>query len=75
MGTKSLNGAVHQFLLQTQKFPPVLTAGECKTDMKKKSGVSISGTAKYVQTVPSPLDMEVISSFKDEMFISHLCAN
>eukprot|EP00957_Ditylum_brightwellii_P175154 13335079-Ditylum_brightwellii.AAC.1 len=30
----------------------------CKTDMKKQSGVAISGTAKYVHTVLSPLDME-----------------
>eukprot|EP00957_Ditylum_brightwellii_P091713 6983553-Ditylum_brightwellii.AAC.1 len=28
MGTKSLNGTVHQFLLQNQNFPPVSTAGE-----------------------------------------------
>eukprot|EP00957_Ditylum_brightwellii_P169732 12919577-Ditylum_brightwellii.AAC.1 len=46
MGTKSLNGAVHQFLLQNQTFPPVLTAGECQTDMKKQSGVVISDMAK-----------------------------
>eukprot|EP00957_Ditylum_brightwellii_P194805 14839151-Ditylum_brightwellii.AAC.1 len=37
MGTKSLNGAVHQFFLQNQNFPPVLIAGECQTDMKKQS--------------------------------------
>eukprot|EP00957_Ditylum_brightwellii_P071511 5436925-Ditylum_brightwellii.AAC.1 len=37
----------------------------CKTDMKKQSGVAISGTAKYVHTVLPPLDMEVVSSFKD----------
>eukprot|EP00957_Ditylum_brightwellii_P017813 1341061-Ditylum_brightwellii.AAC.1 len=58
MGTKSLNGAVHQFLIQNQMFSPVLTAGECKTDMEKQSGVAISGTAKYMHTVLSPLDME-----------------
>eukprot|EP00957_Ditylum_brightwellii_P126382 9634388-Ditylum_brightwellii.AAC.1 len=46
----------------------------CKTDMKKQSGVAIAGTAKFLYTVLSLLDMEVISSFKDEMFISHLCA-
>eukprot|EP00957_Ditylum_brightwellii_P005755 438826-Ditylum_brightwellii.AAC.1 len=28
IGIKLLNGAVHQFLLQNQNFPPVLTAGE-----------------------------------------------
>eukprot|EP00957_Ditylum_brightwellii_P128324 9787814-Ditylum_brightwellii.AAC.1 len=66
MGTKSLNGAVHQFLLQNQKISPVSTAGECKTDMKKQSGAAISGTAKYVHTVLSPLDIEVVSSFEDE---------
>ena len=43
--------------------------------MKEQSGVAISGMAKYVHTVLSPLDMEVISSFQDEMFISHLCIN
>eukprot|EP00957_Ditylum_brightwellii_P011488 868542-Ditylum_brightwellii.AAC.1 len=75
MGTKSLNGAVNQFLLQNQNFPPVLTAGQCKTDMKKQYGVAISITAKYVHTVLSPLYMKVISSFKDELFTSHLCAN
>eukprot|EP00957_Ditylum_brightwellii_P140339 10692551-Ditylum_brightwellii.AAC.1 len=58
MGTKSLNGAVHQFLLQNQNVQPELTAGKCKTDMKKQSGIAISGTAKYVHTVLSPLDME-----------------
>eukprot|EP00957_Ditylum_brightwellii_P160054 12183668-Ditylum_brightwellii.AAC.1 len=66
MGTKSLNGAVHQFLLQNQKFPLVLTAGKCKTGMKKQTGVAIFGTAKYVHTLLSPLDIEIISSFKDE---------
>eukprot|EP00957_Ditylum_brightwellii_P056319 4269616-Ditylum_brightwellii.AAC.1 len=58
MGTKLLNGAVHQFLFQNQNFPPVLTAGECKTDMKKQSVGAVSGTAKYVHTILSPLDME-----------------
>eukprot|EP00957_Ditylum_brightwellii_P039302 2973277-Ditylum_brightwellii.AAC.1 len=28
IGTKSLNGAVHQFFLRNQNFPPVSTAGE-----------------------------------------------
>eukprot|EP00957_Ditylum_brightwellii_P187380 14271175-Ditylum_brightwellii.AAC.1 len=37
MGTKLLNAAVHQFLLQNRNFPPVSTAGECQTDMKKQS--------------------------------------
>eukprot|EP00957_Ditylum_brightwellii_P131550 10033312-Ditylum_brightwellii.AAC.1 len=32
MGTKALNGAINQFLLQNQVFPPVSTAGECKTE-------------------------------------------
>ena len=32
MGTKALNGPVHQFLLQNQNFPPVSTAGECKLE-------------------------------------------
>eukprot|EP00957_Ditylum_brightwellii_P079033 6011134-Ditylum_brightwellii.AAC.1 len=50
MGTKLSNGTVHQFLLQNQNFPPVLTAGECQTDMKKQPGVAISGMAKYVHT-------------------------
>jgi len=31
MGTKPLNGPTHQFLLKNQSFPPVSTAGECKT--------------------------------------------
>eukprot|EP00957_Ditylum_brightwellii_P211241 15365942-Ditylum_brightwellii.AAC.1 len=30
----------------------------CKTDTKKQSGVAISGTAKYVHTVLSHLDMK-----------------
>eukprot|EP00957_Ditylum_brightwellii_P055541 4209224-Ditylum_brightwellii.AAC.1 len=64
MGTKSLNGACHQF--PHQNFLPVLTAGECKTNMEKQTGVAISGTAKYVHTVLIPLKMEVVSSFKDE---------
>eukprot|EP00957_Ditylum_brightwellii_P140883 10731678-Ditylum_brightwellii.AAC.1 len=42
MSTKLLNGAVHQFLLQNQNLPPVLTAGECKTDTKKQSAVVTS---------------------------------
>eukprot|EP00957_Ditylum_brightwellii_P054887 4160460-Ditylum_brightwellii.AAC.1 len=32
LGTKALNGAIHQFMLQNQVFPPVSTAGECKTE-------------------------------------------
>eukprot|EP00957_Ditylum_brightwellii_P010370 784021-Ditylum_brightwellii.AAC.1 len=40
IGTKLLNRAVHQFLLQSQNFPPVSTAGECQTDMKKQSDVA-----------------------------------
>ena len=36
MGTKSLNGQVHQFLLQNQTLPPVSTAGECKPDTRKE---------------------------------------
>eukprot|EP00957_Ditylum_brightwellii_P045548 3453546-Ditylum_brightwellii.AAC.1 len=75
MGTKPLNGAVHQLPLQNQHFLLVLTAGGCKTDIKKQSVVATSGTAKYVHTVLSPLDMGIISSFEDEMFISYLCAN
>eukprot|EP00957_Ditylum_brightwellii_P136634 10419969-Ditylum_brightwellii.AAC.1 len=66
MSTKLLNGTVHQFLLQNQIFPPVSTAGECKTDIKKQPVGAISGTAKYVHTVMSLLDMEVISSSEDE---------
>eukprot|EP00957_Ditylum_brightwellii_P107893 8230496-Ditylum_brightwellii.AAC.1 len=72
MATKSLNGAIHQFLPPNQQFPPVLTAGGCKTDLKKQSVGAMSGTAKYVHTVLSPLDLEIISSFEDERFISHL---
>eukprot|EP00957_Ditylum_brightwellii_P048597 3687747-Ditylum_brightwellii.AAC.1 len=52
MGTKSLNGAVHQFLPQNQNFPPVLTAGECKTDMKKQSEGAIS--AGYLPHLSAP---------------------
>eukprot|EP00957_Ditylum_brightwellii_P147184 11207787-Ditylum_brightwellii.AAC.1 len=74
MGIKSLNGAIHHFLLQNQEFPPVLTAGECKIDTKKQSMGAISVTAKYVYMVLSPLDLKIISSFEDERFISHLCA-
>eukprot|EP00957_Ditylum_brightwellii_P107491 8201616-Ditylum_brightwellii.AAC.1 len=66
MGTKLLNGAIHQFLVQNQKLPPVLAAGDCNTDMQKKSVAALSGTAKYVHKVLSPLDMEVISSFEDK---------
>eukprot|EP00957_Ditylum_brightwellii_P063093 4789848-Ditylum_brightwellii.AAC.1 len=50
MGTKSVNRAVHQLLLQSQNFPPVSMAGECQTDMKKQSGVALSGMAKYAHT-------------------------
>eukprot|EP00957_Ditylum_brightwellii_P004618 350837-Ditylum_brightwellii.AAC.1 len=46
---------------ENQQFPPVLTAGECKIDLKKPSM-----DARYVHTVLSPLDLEVISSFVDE---------
>ena len=33
MGTKALSRTTHQFLLKNQKFPPVSSAGECKTDV------------------------------------------
>eukprot|EP00957_Ditylum_brightwellii_P192433 14650728-Ditylum_brightwellii.AAC.1 len=35
--------------------------------MKKQSGVAISGMAKYVHTVLSALDTDVISLFQDEI--------
>eukprot|EP00957_Ditylum_brightwellii_P184688 14065926-Ditylum_brightwellii.AAC.1 len=73
LGIKLLNGAVYWFLLQNQNVPPVLTARECKTNMKKQPGVAISGTAKYVHIVLSPLGMENIASFEDKGFISCLC--
>eukprot|EP00957_Ditylum_brightwellii_P014527 1093480-Ditylum_brightwellii.AAC.1 len=37
MGTKSLNGSIHQLLLQDQQFPPVMTVREYKTDLKIQS--------------------------------------
>eukprot|EP00957_Ditylum_brightwellii_P129524 9879671-Ditylum_brightwellii.AAC.1 len=44
MGTKALNGAIHQCLLQNQVFPPVPTAGECKTE-SYQSDVPTAGVA------------------------------
>ena len=73
MGTKSLNGQTHQFLLQNQHFPPASTAGECQTESKNQSTVSSTSLAKYVLTVLSPLDLEIGTSFEDEKFLSYLC--
>ena len=73
MGTKSLNGQTHQFLLQNQQFPPASTAGECQTESENQSTVSSTGLAKYVLTVLSPLDLEIGTSFEDEKFLSYLC--
>eukprot|EP00957_Ditylum_brightwellii_P107533 8204668-Ditylum_brightwellii.AAC.1 len=41
-----------------QQLSPVMTAGKRKTDLKKQSMGAISGTAKYVNTMLSPFDME-----------------
>ena len=65
MGTKSLNGTNHQFLLQNQEFPPVLSAGECQTDM---SGLTTTGKAKLVLSVLTPLDVEIADTLSSVHF-------
>ena len=67
MGTKSLNGQTHQFLLQNQNLPPVSTAGECQLDTstEKSEPNVVSNYARLVLHVLSLLDQEVIDSFRD----------
>eukprot|EP00957_Ditylum_brightwellii_P184116 14024179-Ditylum_brightwellii.AAC.1 len=43
MGTKALNGMIHQFLLKNQSFPPAEIVGECKTGMDGET----SGTTTW----------------------------
>ena len=73
MGTKSLNGQTHQFLLQNQVFPPASTVGECKTDVSNQSFVNSTCTAKLVLSVLSPLELDAISAFLDSEFRVGLC--
>ena len=75
MGTKSLNGQTHQFLLQNQTFPPVSTAGECKRDNKSTIEAMPLHTAyssKLVLSVLSPLDKAVVYSLENKEFSSAL---
>jgi len=66
MGTKALNGVKHQHFLKNQVFPPVSTAGECKTDVKDQSGTS-SGLAKLVVRLESRQDEEMAMAQDSEL--------
>ena len=65
MGTKALNGQVHQFLLQNQNFPPVSTAGECQLDRPEQE---IMTKAKLVMSMMSPLERDVAQAMTEEDF-------
>ena len=71
MGTKSLNGQAHQFLLKNQHFPPVLTAGECESDSHDLDGKV--GQARLFSSVLSPLDHDMTLAIADENFRSCAC--
>ena len=71
MGTKPLNGQVHQFLLKNQHFPPVSTAGECKPDNTDLGGKV--GQARLFLSVLSPLDSDVAYAMSDTKFRSRVC--
>ena len=71
IGTKPLNGQVHQFLLKNQHFPPVSTAGECKSgppDLSMKTG-----QARLFLSVLSSLDRDVALAIVDKNFRCRVC--
>ena len=71
MGTKSLNGIVHQRLLHNQSFPPVSQVGECKPDLNlpiTDNTVSNTKKAKLVLSVPLRMEEDAYMAFKDENF-------
>ena len=74
MGTKSLNGPTHQFLLKNQRPPPVSTAGECKPESGKKNLAQSGkvGQAKLHLSVLSPLDRDVHRAMQDPVFRKHV---
>ena len=73
MGTKALNGLIHQFLLKNQTFPPPAeTVGECKAESSLSASGKINGHTNYVQRVLSPLEREIIHSCLDKEFIRAL---
>ena len=74
MGTKSLNGQTHQFLLKNQVPPPVSTAGECKPESGEKDLAQSGkvGQAKLHLSVLSPLDRDVHRAMQDPEFREHV---
>ena len=79
MVTKSLNGQLHKFLLQNQQFPPVSTAGECKTNSEnqsltitEKTGTTSTNKSTLFLSVISPLDDEIMQALTDTGFCAGL---
>jgi hypothetical protein len=73
MGTKPLNGMVHQFLLHNQNFPPVEIVGECERDTDGDAGGNPDGLTASVNQVLSPLTREIIQSCQCREFLLALC--
>ena len=69
MGTKPLNGMIHQFLLKNQTFPPAEKVGEYERDSKESADGSTVWQTKYATQVLSPLDREIIQSCLDQNFL------
>ena len=72
MGTKALNGTVHQRLLQNQKFPPVSSAGECQKAFVKPSVELEKGKALLHLTMLTPMDAEVWDALEEQTFQNYL---
>eukprot|EP00957_Ditylum_brightwellii_P003546 268751-Ditylum_brightwellii.AAC.1 len=73
MGTKPLNGMVHQFFLHNQNFPPVEIVGECERDRDGDAGGNPDGLTGSVNQVLSPLTREIIQSCQCRDFLLALC--
>ena len=72
MGTKALNGQVHQFLLKNQNFPLVSTAGECQADLEKPPVSEKVTKVKLLFGLLSPMDREMVKTLEDRNFQEYL---
>ena len=77
MGTEVLPGPTHQFLLENQKFPPVSSAGECKTDTQSQTDSQsespvLPGEARLVLSVLTSLDRDVAGALQESAFVAWL---
>ena len=78
MGTKNLNGMVHQRLLHNQHFPPVSKVGKCQPDSQVLDSVTgkitvlSTGRANLILGIPSQMEIDACSAFADESFQAHV---